>query len=517
MTSQSRRRKLSTSYNLSSRRHQTHDNFQFDTQAFLVRHTKTADYASAWDTPKPVDTASIRLHKSRMPPSLAPQARTNSTKKVVSKPGTKRSASVELGEGDFAITYNPRTGRPVRKSAGHREFRGDYVQPDDVQSDSGELSEQELIDDDFDSSRTRRALQLHKKRKARGRPARLPSMTPPPKDNYQDTGDFDKMESDWPLTDSDDEETHLRSAIEHQSGPDVLNLTFNIPPGFQGPLRVEVPRSAFFQAAHPAKRIRTSDYHSETTLSRNSPALSAAISSASIPFDSAEPTWGWSTLPAELRNRIYRMVFYHPDVLSFHNPKNFTLSSQFLATCRQVHDEGRTILYSENRFGFERNKSRRAPYWSAEPKEIGFKDVRYFLTQTIGLDNLALIREIIFICEDAMPSTTPHLKQEERRFIYDANLIEILNILGRHSRLRTLRLCLMGRKVLMRCDEGFLSALRKVKADTVKIIRHPRWGIQDDDELDGSYWSMNDSKVHPHLKKQIIEATTRKRKMYPLH
>lgn len=498
-------------FDLSSRRHRTHDHFEGPT-AYFLSNPKQADNIFAWNASKQPNTVPIQLQRLKM------RARSNpAIVKAMSKTPRKRDASVELGDGDFAIDYNSKTGRPIRKSAGHRDFFGAYAKHEDIQSDSGEMSEmseEDIIDDDLDASTTKRALQLQKKRKARGQPARLTTLTPPPNDNYQDTGEFEKLNSEEPLLDSDDEESEHMSVYEHTSGPDVLNLTFNIAPGFQGPLRIQVPRSAFYGTAHPNKRVRTSDYHSDTTSFRASPVSSIQKSHAHA-VTPKKRSWGWTKLPAELRNRIYRLVFFHPDVLSFHHPKNFTLSSQFLATCHQVHEEGRTILYSENKFSLERNKSRRAPYWSPEPKEIGWKDVRYFVSETIGIYNLGLLRDVTFICEDAMPSTTPTLTTEERRFIYDANLIEVLRLFGRHGQLRTLKLCLMGRKTLMRCDEAFLSALRKVKADQVKIIRHPRWGIQAEDESDGGYWSHNDSKVHPHLKEQIIQTMTRKRKMYP--
>ena len=56
----------------------------------------------------------------------------------------------------------------------------------------------------------------------------------------------------------------------------------------------------------------------------------------------------------ELRNDIYRLAFVTKDTVDFGNPSNCQRSAAFLATCRQVHDEATSILYSENRFVFRR-------------------------------------------------------------------------------------------------------------------------------------------------------------------
>jgi hypothetical protein len=51
-------------------------------------------------------------------------------------------------------------------------------------------------------------------------------------------------------------------------------------------------------------------------------------------------------------------------------------SAAFLRTCKQVHEEGRSVLYGFNTFYFGRNKEMRRPFWNSERKEIGYKDVR---------------------------------------------------------------------------------------------------------------------------------------------
>lgn len=440
------------------------------------------------------------------------------------------SSSAELGEGDFAVVYNPRTGRPQRKSASKREFDGyldpDHLDPADLDFDDMDPSDDDLVDDDFDSNSTKRKLALRRKKKSRAPVYRLPSLSPPLPDDFEDTGAIPPIESDAPLPSSDSNQDYAANGREPcRNRPEVLSLTFNIASGFQGPLRVEIPRSAFSSATPPPrKRVKTSGSRPETTSIGGSVTPRSVSSGRSNVSESQNASWGWSKLPAELRNRIYRMVFSHKDELDFHHPFNFQLSAQFLRACRQVHDEGRTVLYSENRFTFERNKNRRCRYFEAMPREIGWKDVRLFLT-SIGPENVSLLRHVFFVCEDAMPSTTPALSHEDRRFIYDPNLLECLGILARYGRLRSIRLCLLGRKMITRADDGFLAALKKVKADSVKLVRHPRYGWHgrgrdDDDEDDDGlpdYYSVNDSKVQVHLRKHIVEMMTRKRRMYPLH
>lgn len=56
---------------------------------------------------------------------------------------------------------------------------------------------------------------------------------------------------------------------------------------------------------------------------------------------------GFLTLPPELRNKVYRLLFTAKKDLIFNFPKNFCLSSTFLRTCRQIHEEGCGILYGK--------------------------------------------------------------------------------------------------------------------------------------------------------------------------
>ena len=145
---------------------------------------------------------------------------------------------------------------------------------------------------------------------------------------------------------------------------------------------------------------------------------------------------GFLTLPPELRNKVYRLLFIARKDLVFYFPSNFCLSSAFLRTCRQIHEEGCGILYGENTFVFERNKYTRAPLWSPSLKGIGYKDMRLFL-KLIGPRNLSMARDIQLVFEDAMPSSTPYLhNQEARRFASNEHLIGCMYVLDSQSELR---------------------------------------------------------------------------------
>lgn len=59
------------------------------------------------------------------------------------------------------------------------------------------------------------------------------------------------------------------------------------------------------------------------------------------------------SLPAEIRNKIYRLLFVGLNNLIELEESRSARSAQFLRTCRQVHSEGMSILYGENTFEVE--------------------------------------------------------------------------------------------------------------------------------------------------------------------
>ena len=85
---------------------------------------------------------------------------------------------------------------------------------------------------------------------------------------------------------------------------------------------------------------------------------SAAVSPDTTPLqeDNMEvnfptTTLGFNSLPPEIRNRIYRMLFVgNPVELIFR--ANNSRSAALLATCKEIEREGSSILYGENVFCF---------------------------------------------------------------------------------------------------------------------------------------------------------------------
>ncbi|KAI5209937.1 hypothetical protein E4T39_00543 [Aureobasidium subglaciale] len=225
-----------------------------------------------------------------------------------------------------------------------------------------------------------------------------------------------------------------------------MSLTIEVPTGHKGPL-VSCADSGYSSTSSV-----TSEISKPNTTSKRS----------------------FLDLPAEIRNQIYRLAFVSEEKLDFAYPINFSRSSSLLQTCRQVHEEGRTILYSENTFYFQRRKKERAVRWTTDVYEIGYKDIRFFL-KSIGLANVSLLRRLIVMFEDAQPSMNTHLKDaDERRFTKDEDLIDILRMLGDHTMLKTLDLSFQGRRNFYNRDETrFIEYLTRIKADQVKCINNP--------------------------------------------
>jgi hypothetical protein len=163
---------------------------------------------------------------------------------------------------------------------------------------------------------------------------------------------------------------------------------------------------------------------------------------------------------------VYRQVFVTEAPIDFASRDNFARSSSFLRTCQVVHQEGRAVLYGENAFHFERSAGTRGTFFESTWKEIGFKDARRFL-ETIGTVNISMMRYISFHFQDAAPSTTPHLDENERRFVNDPILHRILKLIGTNARLSKIAFQFSGRKFLQTVDYNFLQALSSIKSEEV--------------------------------------------------
>jgi thermostable 8-oxoguanine DNA glycosylase len=256
--------------------------------------------------------------------------------------------------------------------------------------------------------------------------------------------------------------------------PLPMALTIEVPPGHEGPLVVNIDINSLLAQAQ--SQIRPLP----TCLSPGSQSCadSGYSSTSSVTSEISKPNTtsrrSFLDLPAEIRNQVYRLAFVSEEKLDFAYPNNFSRSSSLLQTCRQVHEEGRSILYSENTFYFQRRKKEQAVRWSTDVYEIGYKDIRFFL-RSIGLANVSLLRRLIVMFEDAQPSMNTHLKDaDERRFTNDDDLMDTLRVLGDHTMLKTLDLCFQGRRMFYNKDESrFIELLTRIKADQVKCINNP--------------------------------------------
>ena len=371
----------------------------------------------------------------------------------------KKDANSELGAGDFAITFNPRTGRPERKKRRTGE-NSPFV-------DSAiAVSDEQESDDSIDSS-----ISVAR----RGKRRRSPSPSSENSDDESDDSSTNEMTDEFTTT-----ATHT-TAIQIT----VKDLVINLPPGHSGPilLQLEIPSGATQQSG-------STRYYPKPSQTRRPKNANTSPRHAGRQSCSKDQSYaGFLDIPPEIRNQIYRHVFVAKDHFNFDSPSNFSRGAAFLRTCKQVYEEGRSILYSENHFKFVRKTRRHGSYWEKEWNEVGFKAVRKFL-RLIGSKNISLIRHVTLLLEDAVQCLNPGLRTaDDRRFIYDEVLMSVLRHLASHAKLQTLYLHFHGRKPniitilsaktstgrrrVEHTDRRFLHHLTDVQADQVKFVRLP--------------------------------------------
>ena len=248
------------------------------------------------------------------------------------------------------------------------------------------------------------------------------------------------------------------------------------------------------QIAGPQSRDRVQGYHIQPSSLRSSN------------YDDTK--LGFLSLAAEIRNQIYRLVFVAEGPLNFWHYDDFRRSSQLLATCSQIYNEGLPVLYSANEFiAGSKNASRSRPFVEGCP-EIGYTDFLRFLRQ-IGPKNVGMIRDLTIVFMDATSSSirghvydTP----EERRFVYDEILLSCLRNLTRNGRLRRLSLSFQGKKELRLLDRHFLDTIKVLKADEVKFVYHP--------SIRAEFSYRYASRQQDSVKHVLTQEITRKEKLY---
>ncbi|KAL9094829.1 MAG: hypothetical protein Q9165_002778 [Trypethelium subeluteriae] len=396
-----------------------------------------------------------------------------------------RSSSPELGEGDFGIQRNPRTGRPIRKSAGRKSTGSDFVDWDTIPIASDE-DEKETVDgygceraetaeDDIDL-----APNIFKRIK---RAPRDP--TPPPPLSPT-------LSSVWSFSPA--------SSPELEESPTVLppvTLNINVESGFKGPIQLQLDLNPLFHQI----LITQSCCHLEMG-SRN------VYSPLSSSYDATKI--GFLALAPELRNQVYRLVFGSEKPLRFAHPGNFRRSGQLLCSCSQIYNEARQFLYSENKFVVERRSQVRGKAFVEGDPEIGYRDFLRFLRQ-VGAENVSMLRDLTITFEDVAPVADRRFwTPEERRFVYDDVLLSCLRNLARYGKLRKLSLSFQGKRELRLLDRQFMDTIKGLRADEVRFVQMP--GIN----IDPSNWASYRfaSKQQDSVRDELTEKITRKDKLY---
>jgi hypothetical protein len=416
-----------------------------------------------------------------MAPNILPK-----TPALLQSSPPKRESSTELGSPSKITQYHKSTGRPIRKSAGKVKKVAGYVDSgiledeDFMEESSSSLSSEESEVDMDDRGRPDKA-KLLKSTKQRKR-KRSPS---PPSPRLEPIIYAQELEE---LT---DDET---SGAFHHHTPrkPPITLQFNVPLGFHGPLFVKLDSALLNDEA--GKRH---DMHTFRSKKARTASPERGVGAAVVQRK------GFTDLPPELRNAVYRHMFVRKggEKLSIPqgvNGRGLAQSSQFLRTCKLVHDEGCSVLYGENEFQFSRHFNTRSPFWEPKPKEIGYQDFLHFL-KMIGPENVQYLRDIQMEFDDALPKHTSDLNVETRRYIVDEYLLNCLRIL-RDAKLRKVTMMFFGRRQLMKSDIKFLGYLEQVKADEV-VKKEAHWAHHG--KL--SNWMWNDLKEQMTRKKKLYE------------
>jgi hypothetical protein len=272
-----------------------------------------------------------------------------------------------------------------------------------------------------------------------------------------------------------------------------VTLRFDVPLGYHGPLLVKLDST-----------ILSLDNEGTAHGMRQSKKSRLGVAEPHV-ATIQERRKGFTDLPPELRNKIYRHIFVRNKAFQIPACRpwgsgDLCQSAQFLSTCKLVHSEGCSILYGENTFTFERHENTRGTFYEHEPKEIGYQDALHFF-KMIGPENIQYLRDLKIVFNDARPSDTPHAhSNEDRRYMTDDVLINCLRIL-RHAKLRKLSLAFMGRRHLHRSDVKFLGYLEQIKTDELEKWTQPR----------GYYF---EHKIRYGLWAELTDQMVRKKKLY---
>lgn len=269
------------------------------------------------------------------PPAKRNPPPSKSRKPARQSPLKQRQKSEELGDDAFMVRYNSRTGRPIRTSAGKKSANPDYVNPDEAILQLTESPDDSLdgldavfgagsdVEPDEDSDNEMPPKQKSTRKRART-PTPPPSPSPPPlSPSIHDEIEVSARARGEVELETDEESSGLPATeVSAEAG---ITLTFNIPPGFQGPLVVKLDTSSLSRPSRIAKRPAP-----VPSTGHASPKSKRICKFVGKPCEQSLPTndeeVGFLDLAPELRNKIYRLLFVTEESLDFHSPSNFSRS-----------------------------------------------------------------------------------------------------------------------------------------------------------------------------------------------
>lgn len=275
-----------------------------------------------------------------------------------------------------------------------------------------------------------------------------------------------------PTPEKEDKEVdHLRPIFNLTSSQAAqsLHMSFNYPSGHQGPFQVKIDLASLLGlvTSGDSSSLRGIQSPYQQYASASDSTQQQLTKGGQVVFES--PSKGFHSLPPELRNRIYRMLFVKKQPVHLHAGYNLSRSSQFLSYQRQVYQEGASILYGLNKFVFTRSGYRVGRWFDSSISETGYSHIEECL-RAIGHNNISLMQHVTFVFTDACRGTTPELTIESRRFVNDPNLERCLRRLGKYAKnLKTLTVNFQGKRMVTRTDKVFLDALATVMAKKVEI------------------------------------------------
>lgn len=223
-------------------------------------------------------------------------------------------ASSELGEGDFAVTFNKRTGRPIRKA--RRQDEGSpFV-------DSAIAVSDPLESDDSDGS----TISVARRRKRKRSHSPLPSLASEDSEALSDAN-----------SESDEAVVHPSEVSTAHSTVQIIikDMVIHVPSGHSGPILLQlddIPPQV--SKLHSESSISSRPFHAHSR-----PKATFSYSDGRNSRSKDQEYAGFLDIPAELRNQIYRHVFVAEDPLNFGSPSNFSRGAALLRTCRQAYEE----------------------------------------------------------------------------------------------------------------------------------------------------------------------------------